>query len=581
MFIKGSFHEKSLREERSNASMMAIFFIILMVLAIPDEALSKAKKVKAPSTGVCRYVAEFANRGQLKKIIIPSDPVDSSAVRIPNSVSYGTVFKRMLDINNDGVPERVVITSGGTAHFERYSIFGSKTDEEINIEPSPEDDWEEDNLRWAFDRAFIRYRGLVYVLGKTDQTLQYLEYISPQNRSKVICEFDQKSRHYQRLKSSRNHRVCGMAQAGKLKPVTFDKLHALSHRALQAAEFYETHAGDRAALIDINNDGKKEVVVSLELSSGRGRGCGGSFLGVLTADRTAIDRQLTERLPAGGCGGQTVTPFMVDGRIYLDERQDGPFAEHRQIYMLDRDKLRTICKFEVRPVNYVLTALGKIQKMAKSKDMNPWKYALSRPGTAAVTTLIRAGRDVNEVLDDYNLLPIDIVLQDRRDDLLELLLKAGANPNLKSSGQYPDSFLAEAVDDGNIKAVTLLLKYGAKDSDSAVSALCNAIWKGSPEMVELLLRSGIMISDTAAIEAVQSSNKDRHRILNLLLKNRLDVRKGYTKDVVIQGIRQEGLNTITVGPDIKTQTVTKTILEWAKEANDPETIRSLIASGAK
>lgn len=561
--------------------MMAIFFIILMMLAIPDEALSKVKKGKAPSNGVCKYVADYANRGQLKKILISSDPVDSSAVRIPDSISYGIVFKRLLDINNDGIPERVFITSGGTAHFEEYSVFRSKADKKINIKHSSDDDWEEDNLRWAYDRAFIRHRGVLYVLGKTDQTLQYLEYISPQNRSKIVCEFDQKSRPYQRLKSSRNHRVCGMAQAGKLKPVTFNKLHALSHRALQAAEFYETHAGEKAALIDINNDGKKEIVVSLELSSGRGRGCGGTFLGVLTSDRTTVDRQLTDKLPAGGCGGQTVIPFIVDGRIYLDERQDGPFAEHRQIYMLDRDKLQTVCKFEVRPVNYVLTASGKIKKEAKSKDINPWEYALSRPGTAAATTLIKGRRNVNEVLDDYERRPLDFVIENRRNDLLYLLLKAGANPNLKDPDQYPYSSLAEAVDNENIEAVILLLNYGAKDSGSTISALVNAIWKGSSEMVELLLRSGIRISDTAAIEAVQSSNKDRHRILNLLLKNGLDVRRGYTKDDVVQGIRQEGPHTVTVGPDIKTQTVTRTILEWAKETNDPETIRILTAAGAK
>jgi hypothetical protein len=182
--------------------MMLIVCIIMLMLAIPAEASSPKKTVKSPSSDVCEYVVSYANRGQLKQIFIPSVPDASSSVRMPDSISSGVVFKR---------------------------------------------------------------------------------------------------------------------------------------------------------LIDINYDGKKEVVVSLELSSGSGRGCDGTFLGVLTADRTAIDKKMTEKLPAGDCGGQAVTPFFVDGKTYLDERQQDPHAEHRQIYMLYGDKLKTICKFEVRPVNYVLS----------------------------------------------------------------------------------------------------------------------------------------------------------------------------------------------------------------------------------
>lgn len=168
-------------------------------------------------------------------------------------------------------------------------------------------------------------------------------------------------------------------------------------------------------------------------------------------------------------------------------------------------------------------------------------------------------------------------MANQRDDVLELLLKAGANPNIKKEIM---SLLQYAMWIGTDRAVELLLKYGAKDSEG-YGALSETIYTGTVQKLKLLLNGGITISDEAAIEAVTSRNKDIHEKLKLLIAYGLDVNKKYTKDVVVEGIKEESPGVILVGPEIKTKKVSKTLLEWAKESGDPETVKILADAGAK
>lgn len=373
------------------------YSIFFFVLGTSNTSYAEKKIAKVPSIEACEYVVSHANKGELNKILILSEPLDSSKIKkLENLPDFsGVVFKKLMDINNDGVLERVFVVSQGTAHYEQFSVFKLKTDEEIELKKSWDDNWSDDVERWAADRTFIQFKSVTYVLGKTDQSLHYLLYINPINEMKVMCEFGQRKQPLIRLKTSQNDKVCKQVLEGKIKYVEFNKLHSISHEVVRKAGFYETHPAEYAALVDINNEGKKEIVVPLELASGRGRGCGSTFLGVLTEDRSDIDKKFTEKLPGGGCGGTKVTPFVVDGKTYLDERQTGPHAEHLQVHILEKDKLKTICEFEVRPDNYVL---GQVERIEKADEyQNIWYYAISQPGLETVKTLIESGRDVNEV----------------------------------------------------------------------------------------------------------------------------------------------------------------------------------------
>ncbi len=66
-------------------------------------------------------------------------------------------------------------------------------------------------------------------------------------------------------------------------------------------------------------------------------------------------------------------------------------------------------------------------RAAKASHKNPWEYAFQRPDLTQVKALIKGGRDLNEAISGMPLLTWAVF--HRRDDLLELLLKSGADPN--------------------------------------------------------------------------------------------------------------------------------------------------------
>lgn len=221
---------------------------------------------------------------------------------------------------------------------------------------------------------------------------------------------------------------------------------------------------------------------------------------------------------------------------------------------------------------------------------NVWEYAVSKPGTGAIELLIKEGRDVNEDVqaadvrpapadraDGWVRRPIHLALEHDRDDILEVLLKAGADPNVKGEYHTP---LAEAVWRKRLKSVELLLAYGAKDADKgALSALAEA-YRASIDMLKLLLNAGIAITAEVAVDAVTSHGNDAPEKLKLLLACGLDVHRPYTGLVVVKGIRRKSPGVLTVGPDIETKEVSRTLLQWAKLSGSPDIVRVLRDAGA-
>jgi uncharacterized protein len=301
------------------------------VPAAPQNIRPKAGNQKA----ACRAVADFANQRKLSELAIPfSDSIQ-------------------VDINNDGMNERVVIVDEGTMHWEHLDIF-SESGKSIEISKSKEDDWESDNLRWAMDQLLIRYDGQIYVLGKTDDYLNYLSQINKENIEKVVCEFAQQEEPDETLVSSSNDKLCQDALEQQLDYVEFGQTHALTVASVQEAGFYATTPGDFVTQVDINNDGKAESVVQLKLASGAGRGCDSEHLGVLNKERNKLEMTITELLPEPVCGGVVQTPFIYGGQTYVEVlyATRHPTNVH-QIVQLKGGKLETICQFDVRVVNYV------------------------------------------------------------------------------------------------------------------------------------------------------------------------------------------------------------------------------------
>jgi ankyrin repeat protein len=560
-------------------NIILLVLIIFILIAIPGFTAEKKKNIKAlkPSIQACEYVASQANKGQLQNILLKTTPDNSHGTKVPESIS-GTVFKRIMDINNDGVMERVFVESQGTAHFEDVSVYKLTTDEQIEMKALWNDNWSDDEERWAADRAFVEYKGVTYVLGKTDQSLSYLLYINPSNEMQVVCEFGQREKPLKHLKKSRNDKVCKQALNDQINYVEYNKLHSLSYNEVCNAGFRETHPGDKAALIDIDNDGKKELIASLNLSSGSGRGCESTFPAVLTGDRTSIDKGYIDKLPFGRCGGTEVNPFIIDGKTYLDERQPGAYAEHRKVYMLNKNKLETICEFEVRPINYVLSPVERIKKNIGDKDI--WEYAIAQPGTETTEMLIKAGEDINKT--PYSS-PLMIAVKNKRIDIVEILLKAGADPNVGIKDDFIGWPLVAAVNEGALEAAQLLLKYGAGKNEKACSAAF--MWansEGSIKMLDLLLDNGIPIPDDRVAEAVRNGN---HKALKrLIARGLIDLNRKYTEEWPGGiDIKEEAPGVLSINSNANTKPIkiTKTLMEFAINTVDIETLLTLKEETAK
>jgi hypothetical protein len=336
-----------------------IFICSLFLIGfISGDCWAQSKSAKMPSVKACAYIASYANKGELQKILIGPKEVNSDKIFIPYGFSSDNVSMYEIDINNDGILERVFEQERWTVDSEGFSVYKLKTDEAIELMTVEatglkDIDWSEFNStdhkdRWDRDHAFVQYEGVNYVLG--GEGLAYLLYINPKNEIQTVCEFGQREKPIQILKKSYDDNICQRVIHDQLTYVEFDKLHALSYDEVRNAGFYETGPSDKAALVDIDNDSKKELVVSLELASARRSGCYSVFLAVLTADRTSIDKSYEAKLPPSTCVGTILTPFIINGKTYLDEKQPATYA-NIEIYL---------CWIKTNSKQYVNLMQGRI-----------------------------------------------------------------------------------------------------------------------------------------------------------------------------------------------------------------------------
>ncbi|QQO07847.1 ankyrin repeat domain-containing protein [Breznakiella homolactica] len=101
-----------------------------------------------------------------------------------------------------------------------------------------------------------------------------------------------------------------------------------------------------------------------------------------------------------------------------------------------------------------------------------------------IEELVAAGKDINET-SELLYTPLVQVFEQRRWGLLECLLKAGADPNLKTEHRSP---LSQAIDKGE-KETLLLLEYGAF-KDKSPYEFIRAIKKGYLNAVPVMQEKG-------------------------------------------------------------------------------------------
>ncbi|HKI53115.1 MAG TPA: ankyrin repeat domain-containing protein, partial [Anaerolineales bacterium] len=148
-------------------------------------------------------------------------------------------------------------------------------------------------------------------------------------------------------------------------------------------------------------------------------------------------------------------------QTYIEEY--GYASNTHQIMQLAKGKLETVCKFDVRKVNYVLGEYERILADAKAAYIDPWAYALNMPGTSGLQVLLDAKRDPRYIVRGNNFgTVIHEAIRAQQYDKLEFLLKNGVDPNIVSNNDpIHMTPLHFAIWQQSVEAVRLLVKYGA------------------------------------------------------------------------------------------------------------------------
>lgn len=205
--------------------------------------------------------------------------------------------------------------------------------------------------------------------------------------------------------------------------------------------------------------------------------------------------------------------------------------------------------------------------------------ALARNDTTRISEFLKTIEEEVAIIKNYDIFPIEIVvqeIQDNKDELLmraceqnkinmvHLILHAGANINCQKPIQFnKDTCLIIAARAGHVNIVKLLLEAGADttlQTASGYSALHVAALNNQPDVVQLLLQAGT--------DATLQNDKGDSALHLAATNNNLDV---------VQLLLQTGANRIQINLQ---NDKGGTALHYAADAGNDEIIEKLLQAGA-
>lgn len=258
-----------------------------------------------------------------------------------------------VDIDNDGKPDNVATTLQGSAHGVGFVIYDDHwKDKSYTWLGFPEDE----TTRWSEFSYLARYKNKTYVVWN-DSSGRFLSHVSSFDKAahNFICRFDYTSTARTTIARAKDKSLC---EALLNKQVTYATF-SLPNK-LQSDHCYES-GGPSCALpsktsaqIDINNDGKNEPVVKMQVAWGGGRGCDFTFLAITNEDGENLQESdtnqtlMTATQKWGTCGGVESLLFRYKGMWYIENRYpDHNVFDFHNVLLIQSGKTQEICLFSV------------------------------------------------------------------------------------------------------------------------------------------------------------------------------------------------------------------------------------------
>lgn len=254
------------------------------------------------------------------------------------------------DINNDGKIERSEGCSGGTMNTPctRYFDAGGK---EFFIETVGYE-WKD---YWTYGQRIFRNVGRTWSIHFYDDHIQkpaYVSYTTPSNKEYVVCEFNNDMLPVVWFAEEGYERICDevLANTGDgLSPVSFDKP---SNDPKPLPENSWERIED-SGLVDINNDGRKEWLAEVRISSGAGRGCDANRFVFVGKDgnlmrESAEQRQLDAMQGEFGisCGSVSNRLLQIRGKTYLESNLGNNEHFQHALSLWTGNEVRTVCVYK-------------------------------------------------------------------------------------------------------------------------------------------------------------------------------------------------------------------------------------------
>lgn len=254
------------------------------------------------------------------------------------------------DINNDGKRERSEWCSGGTMHVPCTRYFSAEGNE-IYIETVGYE-WKD---YWTYGQRIFRSIGSTWSIHSYDDSMQkpaYVSYVTPSNKEFIVCEFNNDVLPIVSFAEEGYGSICDEVLANKgdnLSPVSFEK-PAKEPNPLPENSWEQIES---SGLFDINNDGKKEWLAEVRITSGAGRGCDANRFVFVGKDGNLLLESFEQRqldLMQGefsiSCGNVRNRLLQIRGKTYLESNLgNNELFQHALLLWSDKG-IKKVCIYK-------------------------------------------------------------------------------------------------------------------------------------------------------------------------------------------------------------------------------------------